>query len=221
MTVTLKRQLKGGESGTDVTMIQRALNKAPSQTVIAVDGHYNTTTKNRVRAFEIAHSLLVNDGRFVQQTLNALWTYFDAYGRMRYRLYKPPVPPPPVPVLIEPKQGWNSLVKELWQDFSLGRSMGLSDLGTYNPNSRLPSGAPSDHAMWPAYAFDLGFSPQTGMANPVANKFFNLMVGRPEVHYVICGTSIWSVEEGLHSYTSGGHEGHVHTSGKHLGGLDV
>lgn len=131
-------------------------------------------------------------------------------------------PPPPPPKYVEPKQGFGSLVRDLWEAYTLGRNAGLTDLGTYNPSSRLPSGGPSDHATSrkdgrigePACAFDLGFSPATGWDNPKARAFFHQMAGRPEVHYVILGNRIWSVEKGLHFYeNSWDHAGHVHTSG--------
>ena len=93
--------------------------------------------------------------------------------------------------------------------------MGLTDLGTYNPKSTLPSGAKSDHAYYPSYAFDLGFSPQIGMRNGMAAAFFNSMISRPEVSYVICGDKIWSQTGGLHSYTYGNHDNHVHVSTRH------
>jgi len=127
----------------------------------------------------------------------------------------------PRPKLVEPRQGFGSLVSDLWADYSLGRSMGLSDLGTWNPSSILPSShQPSDHATSrldgkicePACAFDLGISPQNGYDNPVGRKFFDLMTTRKEVHYVILGTKIHSKEQGLHEYTAGGHQNHVHTS---------
>jgi len=86
----LKRPLRGSERGADVRMVQRALNKAPSRTTILIDGIYGETSKRRVRSFEVAHSLIPNDGRFAQSTLDALWPYFDAYGRMRYRAFKVP-----------------------------------------------------------------------------------------------------------------------------------
>lgn len=130
-----------------------------------------------------------------------------------------PVPKPPA--LVEPKQGFNSLVRDLWADYTTGRNMGLSDLGTYNPTSKLPSGRYSDHATSrkdgrvgkPACAFDLGFSPAVGYSHPTARAFFHQMCGRPEIEYVILGTKIWSVDKGLHYYGYGGHEGHVHVSG--------
>lgn len=114
---------------------------------------------------------------------------------------------------IEPKQGFGSLEQSLWADYTLARRMGLSDLGTYNPSSTLPGGGRSDHAYKPARAFDVGFSPPIGYAHPVARVFFEAMVGRPEVAYVILGNVIWSRERGRHAYTAGGHEGHVHVSG--------
>jgi murein DD-endopeptidase MepM/ murein hydrolase activator NlpD len=74
-------------------MVQRALNKAPSHTTIATNGIYDETTKRRVGAFRAARSLRI--GRDVdQQLLDELWPYFDAYGRWRYRLFRPPAPPP-------------------------------------------------------------------------------------------------------------------------------
>ncbi|RDI73321.1 hypothetical protein Gocc_2921 [Gaiella occulta] len=123
---------------------------------------------------------------------------------------KPPARPP----LIEPRQGFGSLHESLWEAYSIGRRMGLTDLGTYNPDSRLPGGGKSDHAFLPAYAFDLGFTPATGYQHPVARRFFREMVGRLEVNYVIVGNKIWSRELGEHHYTQGGHEGHVHVSGR-------
>jgi hypothetical protein len=117
--------------------------------------------------------------------------------------------------LIEPKQGFDSLHPSLRDAYSLGRSMGLSDLGTFNPDSTLPGGGKSDHAFFPAWAFDLGIEPDTGFANPTGRAFFELMVDRPEVEYVILGDQIWSKSKGLHKYTAGGHLNHVHVSGVH------
>ena len=133
---------------------------------------------------------------------------------------------PPAPKLVKPKQGFGSLTQDLWPAYSIGRDLGLTDVGTFNAQSVLPeSRLPSDHATSridgrigePACAFDLGFSPATGYAHPVARRFFDAMVGRPEVAYVILGTKIWSAGragEGVRAYMSGGHEGHVHTSGR-------
>lgn len=115
--------------------------------------------------------------------------------------------------MIEPRQGWSSLSPSLHAAFSLGRSMGLSDLGTYNPASRLPGGGVSDHAQSPALAFDLGVTPAIGMAHPTGRVFFEAMIGRPEVNYVILGDTIWSRDRGRHRYTAGGHMNHVHVSG--------
>jgi hypothetical protein len=70
-------------------MVQRALNAAPSQTTIALTSVYDPTTRRRTRSFQVTRSLLRNDGVFVQETLDELWPYFDAYGRWRYRLYRP------------------------------------------------------------------------------------------------------------------------------------
>lgn len=82
------------------------------------------------------------------------------------------------------------------------------DLGAYNPKSTLPgSGKPSDHASNPAYAFDVGGDPQS------LEQFFNMMAARPGVEYVIYRNKIWSRTRGLHAYTSGGHDTHVHVSG--------
>ena len=85
--------------------------------------------------------------------------------------------------------------------------MGLTNLGTYNPASRLPGGGLSDHARYPARAFDVGGPPAT------LDRFFRAMINRPGVEYVIYRDKIWSRSRGLHAYTSGGHETHVHVSG--------
>lgn len=161
------------------------------------------------------------DGWFDEETLRALEAAdaFDAIARgLWLHQYEKPKPPP----LVEPIEGFQSLVSDLWADYSIGRRMSMVDLGTYNPRSVLPgSGAPSDHATSrldgkicePACAFDLGIMPQNGWDNPVGRKFFEMMTIRPEIHYVILGDRIFSKEQGLHTYTAGGHENHVHTSG--------
>lgn len=118
------------------------------------------------------------------------------------------------PALIEPVQGFSSLHRSLWEPYSIGRSLGLFDLGTHNPDSRLPGGGPSDHSVYPAMAFDLGFDPDTGYQHPVARRFYDLMCGHPAVEYVILGDRIWTDDgRGTHPYTAGGHLNHVHVSG--------
>lgn len=121
----------------------------------------------------------------------------------------------PLPVLIEPRQGFMSLHKSLWEAFSIGRRMGLSDLGTHNAASTLPGGGPSDHSVWPAYAFDLGVDPDNGWDNTAGRAFCLKIVGRPEIEYVILGSRIWTNDgRGWHTYSSGNHANHVHVSGK-------
>lgn len=121
---------------------------------------------------------------------------------------------PKKPKLVEPNQGFESLDKSLWEAYSIGRHMGMVDLGTWNPASTLPgSGAPSDHSVYPACAFDLGFYPRTGQNNPTARKFYEMMKNRPEVRYVILGNLIFSRENGERRYTAGNHDNHAHVSG--------
>lgn len=116
------------------------------------------------------------------------------------------------PKLVEPDQGFESLHKSLWEAYSIGRRAGLTDLGTFNPASRLPSGAPSDHAVFPAFAFDLGIDPDTGWNNLKARAYVQRIAGRREIEYVILGSRIWT-RRGWGSYTAGGHYNHVHVSG--------
>lgn len=224
---TLKRVLvgpdeEGGPSrGRDVYVVKRALRKFAfvegagddflKPRTGGFDEVYNTRTADAVEQFQ-KWKKLDTDGIYGQRTHDALWPYFDLYGRWTYRRFKPPIPRTEY---VEPKQGFASLSRELWELFSIGRQdpYSFSDLGTYNPASRLPSGAPSDHALLPAKAFDLGIRPTTGWDNQLARQYFWEAVGRPEVHYVILGNRIWSKEKGVHSYTGGGHENHVHVSG--------
>ncbi len=145
------------------------------------------------------------NGMIGPATQSALTPYLDAYARGLLK------PAPPDVKLTAPTQGFGSLSRKLWWVFSLGRGMGLSDLGTFNPQSRLPSGAPSDHAVFPARAFDLGFSRLTRAA---ADRFFDELTGHPDVEYVIMEQKIWSRSRGLRVYTSGGHETHIHVSGR-------
>lgn len=113
-------------------------------------------------------------------------------------------------VLVKPKQGFDSLRSDGWALYGLGRRLGLSDLGTYNPSSTLPGGGKSDHAYNPARAFDLGLTKAGTRAR--ARWYFEHCRARPEVEYVIFERRIWSRARGLHEYTAGGHETHVHVS---------
>ena len=117
------------------------------------------------------------------------------------------------PKLVEPLQGFESLHESLWEAYSIGRRMGLTDLGTFNPDSRLPSGARSDHAVFPAYAFDLGIDPDTGWNYLKARAYVQRVAGRPEIEYVILGSKIWT-RRGWGSYYAGGHYNHAHVSGR-------
>lgn len=90
-------------------------------------------------------------------------------------------------------------------------SQGFTNLGTHNPASRLPGGGVSDHAKFPAEAFDIGgFS--GGYSNARARQMFNWLIRQPGVKYAILGDKIWTRGRGLHAYTAGGHDTHIHVS---------
>lgn len=108
----------------------------------------------------------------------------------------------------------SSLDPGLWDEYDLAEQMipEWKDDGTYNPNSRLPSGLPSDHAKYPAHALDAGFNPNDEASKDGAIRFAQAMIGREGIHYVILGNQIWSTDKGLHPYLYGGHGSHVHVS---------
>ena len=139
-------------------------------------------------------------------TQAALKPYMDERARELVR----DVPP----VLIAPNQGFGSLHHSLWRVYSEGRRRGFTDLGTYNPASRLPSGAPSDHAVLPAFAFDLGISPRTGWNNLKARAYVLWVAAQPEVEYAILGDRIYFGPFRWRRYTAGGHLNHAHVSGR-------
>lgn len=218
---------RGPSKGRDVRdFVKRTLNRMPGQAGLGenffpkppggFDDVYNSKTVEAVAVIQKWFQISPATGNMGQPTFDILWDHADAYSKYAYRVWTAPKPKPiPLPEIV-PIQGWSSLHSSLHQDFSLGRNMGLSDLGTYNENSNLPSGAPSDHAVWPAYAFDLGVEPDTGWNNDVGRSFFLTMMGKPEVEYVILGNRIWSrprASEGIRSYYGGGHDNHVHVSG--------
>jgi len=200
--------------------VKRTLHRLPAAIPVGADFFpkppggftdvYNSKTVQAVEVFQRFNDIKPT-GNFGQATLDAMWPYADAYSRWVYRLWSAP---DPKPELIEPNQGWASLQKDLWEPYSRGRHLGFSDLGTYNPASRLPSGAPSDHAVYPARAYDLGISPATGYRNEKAKAYFWDLVEEPEIEYVILGDKIWSRSRGFHSYTGGGHDNHIHVSGR-------
>jgi peptidoglycan hydrolase-like protein with peptidoglycan-binding domain len=223
--VNLKRPLYGPDDprgptrGRDVVAIKRGLSKVETsffpRPPAGFDDVYNRKTADAVKTFQRLNEIAAT-GHLGQATLDALWPYMDAYARLMYRAFVVPKPKPIPPPLVEPNQGWASLHSSLYAAFSIGRSLGFSDLGTYNPNSKLPSGAPSDHALHPARAFDLGIDPDVGYAHDAARAYFHSMIGRAEIGYVILGDRIWSrsrASEGVRRYTGGGHANHVHVSG--------
>lgn len=115
-------------------------------------------------------------------------------------------------------EGPASLAQGLWPLFGYALEQGFTNLGTHNAASRLPGGGMSDHASYPANAFDLGFSGGGGFKNKKARAMFWFMTKQPGVEYVILGDKIWSRSRGLHAYTSGGHDTHIHVSGSHGAG---
>lgn len=121
--------------------------------------------------------------------------------------------PPPKPKLVEPRQGFGSLHRSLWEAYSIARAEPwATDLGTFNGASRLPSGRPSDHAVYPAMAFDIGgFS--GGSQNPKALALFHKLRVLPEVEYVLLGRLI-GTNDGTRPFYGGGHETHLHISGR-------
>ena len=106
----------------------------------------------------------------------------------------------------------NNLVAPLQPLMTVALDNGFTNLGTHNPSSRLPGGGVSDHAKWPPEAFDIGgFS--GGYRNKKARQMFEWLIRQPGVKYVILGDKIWSRDRGLHAYTAGGHDTHIHVSG--------
>jgi peptidoglycan hydrolase-like protein with peptidoglycan-binding domain len=236
--MNLKRPLygpqdpRGPSRGRDVRdFVKRTLHRLPAQIPVGdnffpqpaggFDDVYNAKTAEAVSVVQRFNDIRPATGNMGQATLNALWQYADAYSKWVYKTWTAPKPKPMPSELIEPYQGFASLHSSLHEAYSLGRHMGLRDgpglaSGTYNPNSTLPSGAKSDHALYPSRAFDLDIGPDTGWQNAPARAFFYAMLGRPEVNYVILGDRIWSrarASEGVRLYSGGGHQNHVHVSG--------
>lgn len=227
---TMKRPLygpddpRGPSKGRDVKdFVKRTLHRMPGQIGLGenffpkppggFDDIYNRKTAEAVSVVQRWYSIRPATGDMGNATFQILWAHADAYSKWVYRTWNAPKPKPQP--AVEPLQGWESLHPSLHYLFSTGRLMGLSDLGTYNPHSTLPSGAKSDHAVYPSYAFDLGVDPDTGYANPVGRAFFNLCIGEPAVEYVILGDKIASRNQGwtVRTYYGGGHLNHVHVSG--------
>jgi hypothetical protein len=230
--VNLKRPLfgphdpRGPSRGRDVRdFVKRSLNRVETnffpKPAAGWDDVYNMRVVRAVKILQAANDIETT-GNMGAETFDLLWReYADAYAKWVYRAWTAPKPKPLPPELIEPYQGWSSLHSSLHEAYSLGRHMGLRDgpglaSGTYNPNSRLPSGSPSDHALYPSRAFDLDIGPDTGWQNDPARAYFYALMGRPEINYLILGDRIWSrarASEGVRLYTGGGHANHIHVSG--------
>jgi peptidoglycan hydrolase-like protein with peptidoglycan-binding domain len=230
--VKLKRPLygpqdpRGPSRGRDVKdFVKRTLHRLPAQVPVGdrffpkppggFDDVYNAKTVQAVKVVQQFNDIEAT-GNMGQATFDALWQYADAYSKWVYGTWTAPKPKPIPQPLVEPTQGWGSLHVSLHSLYSLGRNLGMSDLGTYNPGSRLPSGSPSDHALYPARAFDLGIDPDIGWAHDVARTYFQSLIGDARVGYLILGDRIWSrarASEGVRPYTGGGHANHLHVSG--------
>ncbi|GIV03627.1 MAG: hypothetical protein KatS3mg015_2457 [Fimbriimonadales bacterium] len=92
-------------------MVQRALNRWTRGLPIPVSGVYDQRTSDRVMAFQAAEGIRPANGDFGQDTLDALWPYFDTYGRWRYRLFRPP-PPRKLPDLGPVWRGGRSVLDQ-------------------------------------------------------------------------------------------------------------
>jgi len=212
---TLTRLLKAGSYGKDVQAVRRAslkmLKRRPPTAPLKVQRTFGPgmrrLVKDTQRLFEIRQTGVV--GPVTYQALRDVGA-FDAYADRLLAEHAESVRPK----LVEPTQGWASLHASLWKAYSLGRDRGFTDLGTYNPNSTLPSGRPSDHAVYPAFAFDLGIRPATGWGNVKGRAYVLQVCGWREVEYVILGNRIYFGRLNWRRYTGGGHFGHIHVSGR-------
>jgi hypothetical protein len=220
MTLLLTRSLKANNIGLDVEGCRRALIRYLKTGTLAQFTAKPDAERRRMDPWAIKHLELAQQkaglpvdrvfGPKVETSLRAAGA-FDAYADSLLIRYAEDHAEPP---LVQPKQGWNSLHKSLWPIYSYGRHAGLTDLGTYNPASTLPSGRPSDHAVLPAFACDLGIDPDTGWYHPAGRAVFMKAMSDPAVEYVILGNRIGFRSSGtIRTYTSGGHLNHLHISG--------
>lgn len=123
---------------------------------------------------------------------------------------------------VRPNQGWDSLHKNLWLAYSLGRKRGYYDVGTY-------ANKPGDHS-WgdrhgspgTALAFDLrrkGWLGRWGWGYRNARKFARFLWENHEalkLDYVIVGRELISRSKPYwHPLTTGdtSHDWHIHVSG--------
>lgn len=216
--ISLPRTVKMGTKGKDVDAHARALHRflgtgnlgkhTKSRTVVRemFGLGKRTLTKKAAKYVDLPQTGVIGP-RLYQELRD-----HDAYDVKADQLLKEYISEVK-PRLVEPDQGFDSLHQSLWEVYSIGRNMGLSDLGTYNKSSLLPSGRPSDHAVYPAFAFDLGIDPDTGWNNLKARAYVLRIAGKKQVEYVILGDRIYYGLTNWGRYTRGGHLNHVHVSG--------
>lgn len=225
----------GPTVGNDILVLKNGLWRMPDEIVVfeqpaaGFDKRMNAKTSAAVKKVQRANRITVT-GNVGQPTWDEIWPYVDKSRKIAYSRFVVPVEDKD-PALVEPRQGWGSLVEGLWLAYAIGREKyGLLDggpggwsSGTFNPGSTLPSGAPSSHAKGPpARAFDLDIGPDaaddTGWNNLKARGYFLELVERADelnIGYVILGDKIWSrrrSSEGIRRYTGGGHLNHIHVN---------
>lgn len=219
MVVRFTRVISLGDTGSDCQGVGRALIREGSAGVTLTafnkqtPERRNTWNEQKVDWLKKYEKKLGDpytvDGIYGRGAHIKLTPHFDPLAEKMMEAWRPPPPP-----LVMPKQGWQYLHNSLYEIYSIGIRMGLFDLGTFNPNSDLPSGEPSDHSVYPAFAFDLGIDPDIGYDHPIGRAYFQICMTRPEVEYVILGTKIGYRRTGLINYYGyGAHSNHVHVSG--------
>lgn len=69
-----------GDTGPDITALQRALNRTSLSPALTIDGIYGPATQSALQRFQMSAGIAAT-GVFDRPTYEALGFYYDAYGR--------------------------------------------------------------------------------------------------------------------------------------------
>jgi hypothetical protein len=187
-------------------MVQRALNRwVDSRVTVPVTSVYDQRTRDRMTAFQLSENVKPADGTMEQATLDALEPYFDAYGRWRYRTFRPPPAKTPADRKFEELLAAMQILSKETPGYQLGGGHGIP-LGQVSPSQKLDCSSSTSKAL--EMAGDLGFEPTdyawvsgkfaTSYGEPGRGRYFTVYANAEHVFVRLHRSRWWRFDTSPH-----------------------